>query len=476
MTHCKTKTKQGKSKAGTFWYQCEVCGMNGTGVTDEEAKAAFKKSKPKQKNTTALITIPNSPEQFPVYIQQHMTEMVAIAAPFMQRDKPALNRMIKKNTKYIMQNKNQKFMDCWKTTEGANSIIEAYEDALSLAAELPAMGSIVPFGGVVEFIPAIEAYEFALTTGKTAPFTKVKIDPVHKNDQYECFEDEETENFIFRFKSQPIPRGEVIGVVVRAEDKQGNKIGRIYDAERLIEKAKAHSKSYKSYLQNIQAFEFAQSEGTIQTDASGREYINKIVQDKNSGKYLQQDIDNFQAAETAGTLKGKKPRDYAEVGIPKKGGGTWTKKIYRSDIENPGTRTEVLYRDDLQNPYDGADRPEMLRKTAGKSFFSPFIKIRNSVAAMEELRTEENEGGDIDSMLDGAIDSAMDNLSVEDTEYEIVMEDGPEEEKKHMDEAIRDDKKYEVEQEQKDADMMEKEQKAEQKKADAENDKEIDLF
>ncbi|MCK4816663.1 hypothetical protein KA005_12910 [bacterium] len=460
MTHCKTKTKQGKSKAGTFWYQCEVCGMNGKGKTEKEAQDAFRKSKPKPKQATtsqALIVTPNSPEQFPVYIQQHMTEMVAIAAPFMQRDKPALNRMIKKNTKYIMQNKNQKFMDCWKTDEGARSIIEAYEDALSLGAELPAMGSIIPFGGEVEFVPGVEAYDFALRTGKTAPFKKIKIDPVHKNDQYECFEDEESENFMFRFKSQPIPRGEVIGVVVRAEDKQGNKIGRIYDTERLIQKAKQHSKSYKAYLLDLQAFEYAQSEGTIKEDANGREYIEKVVIDKNSGKYLQQDIDNFQAAETAGTLKGKKPRDYAEVEIPKKGGGTWTKKIYRSDIENPGTNTKIIYRDDLQNPYDGADRPEMLRKTAGKSFFSPFIKIRNSVAAMEELRTEESEGGDIDSMLDGAIDTAMDNLSVEDTEYEIILEDGPDEE------AIKEAEE-------------EPEEKAEQKKADAESDKQDDLF
>ena len=466
MTHCKTKTKQGKSKQGTFWYQCEVCGMNGKGATDEEAKVEFRKSKPipankrqAAKQPTQIMIRPQTPEQLPEYINQHMADILSIVAPFIQAEKPAVTRMIKLNMKYIMQNKNPGFLKCWETQDGQQSIIDAMDKALAMGAILPDMGSMVPFGGVVEFIEAVEAIEFALTTGKSAPFKSILIEPVFKNDQFECYTDKETGNFIFAFKKLTLPRGEMKGEIVTATDHGGVIIGQLYDVDRLLEKAKTHSKSYKAYLLNVQAFEFAQSEGTIQTDVNGREYINKVVQDKNAGKYLQQDIDNFQAVETAGTLKGKKPRDYAEVEIPKKGGGTWTKKIYRSDIESPGTNTEIIYRDELSNPYDGADRPERLRVTAGKSFFKKYLKVRNSVAAMEELRTEESEGGDIDSMLDGAIDSAMDNLSVEDTEYEIILEDGPEEEASK-----------EAEEE------PEPEPKAEQKKADAESDKQDDLF
>ena len=410
MTHCKTKTKQGKSKQGTFWYQCEICGMNGKGATDEEAQEAFRKSKPKPKQApTELMVLPKKPTDMETYVKQHITDMRKITAPFVSRDLPRFDDMINRNIRYIMNNKDEKFIACFKTEEGGLSITEAFRDAISLGATLPSMGSIVPFGGVVEFIPAIEAFEFALVTGdKTAPFVKTQIDPIYPNQQYKCNMDSNG-NFNFEFTSLVIPTGDIAGVVVRAWDKEGKIIGRLYSADQLLAKAKAHSKSYKAYLQDVQAFEYAQSEGTIKTDGIGRDYIDKKIEYTKNGQ----------------------------------------KKSFMKQI----------YRDDLQNPYDGADRPEMLRKTAGKSFFSPFIKIRNSVAAMEELRTEESEGGDIDSMLDGAIDSAMDNLSVEDTEYEIILEDGPDEEAKK--EA---------------GEETEPEEKTEQKKADAKSDKQDDLF
>ena len=51
-----------------------------------------------------------------------------------------------------------------------------------------------------------------------------------------------------------------------------------------------------------------------------------------------------------------------EKKIPKNDGSTWNKKIYG---------------DDITNPYDGPDRPEMLKKSAGKSplFWKGFRRV-----------------------------------------------------------------------------------------------------
>jgi hypothetical protein len=44
---------------------------------------------------------------------------------------------------------------------------------------------------------------------------------------------------------------------------------------------------------------------------------------------------------------------------------------------------------DLVSPYDGPDKPEMLKKLAGKSYLAPYMKIRNAVAiAGEKQETE----------------------------------------------------------------------------------------
>ena len=96
-----------------------------------------------------------------------------------------------------------------------------------------------------------------------------------------------------------------------------------------------------------------------------------------------------------------------------------------------------MYLDEIVNPYEGPDRPEMLRKTAGKSFLSPYVKVRNAVAATEEIRkqAEENEEDDIDDMLDRALDGALKQFDSpekkpgsEDAEFEVVEEEGEEEE------------------------------------------------
>jgi hypothetical protein len=102
-----------------------------------------------------------------------------------------------------------------------------------------------------------------------------------------------------------------------------------------MKKAEEHSTSYQYYLQDVRQAEALRSEGKLQSE-NGREYfIKKIF---------------------------------------KKGGGSWDKKVFI---------------DEMTNPYAGADQPEMLRKTAGKSFMRKYNRVRNSEAAMEEVRTSE---------------------------------------------------------------------------------------
>lgn len=393
--HCKTQAKTGtKKEKGIIYYGawCESCGKKGRGKTEKEAIKAFMESKPTKNNDPFVIKQlppPQSPEQLPSYFARNMQEITAITAPFLQAEKPALSRMVRLNMKYVMNNRDQNFMKCWETEEGRESIIDALEEAFSLGATLPAMGSIVPFNGIAEFIPSVEAFDFALTTGTTAPFKSLRIDPIHENDQYECYEEEGTENFCFRFKSIPANRGEVIAVVVRAEDRQGRRIGRIYDVDRLLEKAKQHSPSYRNYLLDKLAFETAKSEGKTKTE-DGREYIEKTI-------------------------------EYREK-------GTGNKKSF----------VKKIFYDELKNPYEGPDQPEMLRKSAGKSFCAPFVKVRNSTAAMEELRGEEDQDEKkIDDMIDAAIDKAMDQFDDAETiEAEFSVEE--EEEQPESEEEIDD--------------------------------------
>ena len=104
------------------------------------------------------------------------------------------------------------------------------------------------------------------------------------------------------------------------------------------------------------------------------------------------DLAAFEAAKVAGKLKTEDGREYVEKAIPKRDGGTWNKKIFREDITNP---------------YDGPDRPEMLRKVAGKSFLQPYMRVRNSTAAMDELSTDVPESADAADELDTILDEAL---------------------------------------------------------------------
>jgi hypothetical protein len=201
---------------------------------------------------------------------------------------------------------------------------------------------------VAEFIPDVEAYRFAVTTGSSAPFQNLEIEPIFERDQYKITRKDGA--FALEFTSILAERGEVKAIAVYGTTRAGKQVGEVYPVSRLIEKARTHSQSYRSYLQDVQSFEVAKQEGKVKRDG-GREYVEKTIN--------------------------------------KRDGGTWNKRIYL---------------DELSNPYDGADRPEMLRKLAGKSFLAPYIKTRNSTAAIEEL----SESDDVNALLDKALGQAFD--------------------------------------------------------------------
>jgi len=409
---CNEPVKKGKKTEGgktIFAYWCEVCGTRGKGENTAAALEAFRAEQQRKHGagSGALpgreIALPHNPGELPQYVAGNINELLATSAAFIER--PALNRMVKRNVKYVVDNKGQKFAKVWETEEGQKSVVKALEDSFALGATLPEMGSFVPYGTVCEFIPAVEAYEFALTEGRNAPFSWTNIEMIHKNDQVEV--SRVNGHFQIEFKKMVTDRGPVTGVAVYGAYRKGGHeqiIGELYSAERLLEKAKTHSPAYRAYERNRNLYEIARTEGRTGTDAEGREYADVVVESKDAGKYADRDRQTFAEAEKAGQLKKDGKGEYAEAQIPKRDGGTWTKKIYRSQIENPGTETKRIYLEDLVNPYDGPDRPEMLRKTAGKSFLSKYVKVRNSVAAMEELRQKPETA---ESALDSALEAAL---------------------------------------------------------------------
>jgi hypothetical protein len=432
ITCCGKEIVMNKSKSGMYWLQCNTCGRRGKGITEDAAEKAFRAWKPAE-ITAQEDVLPTSPDMLPVYVNTHIRSITDRSARFV--DSPALARLIKNNMRYVMTQKTNAWKKIWDTKEGQESIIYALEESLSLGAELGKMGDIIPFGSVVEFIPAVEAFQFAVTTGNSAPFEWINIEPIYKNDIVEL--SRVNGNFNISFKKILPTRGEVIAISVYGELKSNGIVaGEVYELDRLLEKAKQHSPSYRSYIRDMQAYEYAKSEGKVQRDANGREYFLKVAGGE-VDKYFEQNVEFFRSEEKAGKLKKDARGEYAEKTLTKKDGTAWTKKIYRDEIENPGQKTEKVYLDEIVNPYEGPDRPEMLRKTAGKSFLSPYVKVRNAVAATEEIRkqAEEDEEDDIDDMLDRALDGALKQFDSpekkpgsEDAEFEVVEEEGEEEE------------------------------------------------
>lgn len=348
---CCEKEVQVKKQGDVFVYRCPECKKQSEGKTPAEAvdkwgslfqqgnvtyqqetKINNKMEYQNKSETSGYIQVvekPTSPTTLSTWAEQHLPELIKKSASF--QDKPATQRMIQKNTQYVINHKG--LAECWKTEEGRDSITKALEDSFWMGAMLPEMGSIVPYGSTCEFIPAVEAFNFALTTGANNPFEKIDIIVVHKNDIHDI--GRKDGQFYCNVK-QGFPRGEVIGVVVTGLRSDGITVGESYDVNRLLEKAKTHSPSYRAYLR---------------------------------------DKSEFDQARTEGKTKRQGEREYLEKTMYKKDGSSYPKKIYA---------------DELVNPYEGADQAEMLRKLAGKSFLNPYMKIRNSMAMSDEW-TEQNE-------------------------------------------------------------------------------------
>jgi len=348
---CKTELKLNHSeKENLDFYFCKTCGIGGKGKDEKTASKNFMKNyeniikNEPIKNENHQLTIPKNKNELLKWSNENMTELLTRSATFI--DKPATKRMIEKNIRYAMK---ADLKGAWDTVDGQESIIDALTEAFEMGATLPEMGSIIPFGKTVELIPSINAFEFALTSGKNPPFKDIKIDAIYKNDQFEI--SRKNGNFSFELTKISFPRGEIIAIIVQAtETETGNIIGEAFDEKRLMEKAERHSTSYKYYLSDMRALSEAKT--------NGKNFIEK-----------------------------------------------WNKKFYENDI---------------QNPYVGADKPEMLKKIAGKSFFRPFMKIRNARSFEEEWKDEDKNYDEtkIEKVIDNILDEALTQVK----DAEIVIE------------------------------------------------------
>lgn len=357
-----------------YGYQCSVCGNMAADNDKAEAEKEFlENAKPTPVKKETKIA-PNKPQdKQPIkenrmnnnqggnnlairkseLMAGNMAHLAEIASPIIAGDKGALERLIKNNIRYV---ENATALEkVWGTPEGQSSIMHETEEAMIMGIELGKMGDLVPFGSACQLIPSVEAYKFVLTNGNNSPFKDLGIECVHENDDHTEMVSRK-EGFDFEIKKGS-PRGVIIGVIVWAERKDGKAIGDFYDADRLMEKAVAHSTSYQYYLRDKEQFAAMKSEGKTGSE-NGRDFFIKTM---------------F-----------------------KKGGGSWDKKVFE---------------DELKNPYDGPDKPEMLRKAAGKSFLAPYMKVRNSEAAMKEAQDHEDVR---DSALGGfdrdTVDGEMETL------------------------------------------------------------------
>lgn len=352
----KLELKKGRSHGiGMVYYQCPKCERGGKGITVQDAEKAFKEYFKKSGES-----IPITKELQPVPKNKDLSRWAILNMPALLNqsaqfiDKPATQRMIEKNIRYISNLSGYAWDKVWNSPEGQESISHALAEALYHAATLPEMGSIVPFGKTAEFIPSVECFKFALETGKNAPFTDINIVLIHENDQSTIEQDKGNFNLKLKYG---IPRGEIIALCVYAtRTDTGNVIGEIYDVDRLMEKAERHSAAYRNFLIDKADFTRMKIEGKLKKDTSSREY------------YIKE--------------------------IKKKDGGIWKKEIYE---------------DEITNPYEGPDRPEMLRKSAGKTFFRPYMKTRNAAAMAGEWESEYKVNGDID--IDQAADNVLKNAT-----------------------------------------------------------------
>ena len=330
MKCCNNEVKLQKGKSETkgdyVFYKCDNCGRHGVGATEKQARNMFESSHAHididNNNSLVIQTVPKNRKEMTVWVSNNMPALLSQSAQFI--DKPATKRMIEKNMRYAMNLKGNAWDKVWSSAEGQESITNAITDANYHGATLGEMGDLVPYGKGAEFIANKECYDFALTTGNNAPLSDIRIESVHENDQ--TSNSQKDDNFIFEI-NRGIPRGECLAIVCTAtRTDNGKRIGKIYDADRLMKKAFEHSSSYQSYIVDKENFEKLRVEGKLLKDSSGREYMEKKF-------------------------------------------SSWTKKIYDHDIVSP---------------YAGADQVEMLEKMASKSFLRPFMKTRNATAMADE--------------------------------------------------------------------------------------------
>ncbi len=345
-----------------------------------------KKIRNKQQPTksTALIIKPKNAGELESYFHKNQQHLIEITSPVIG-DMKAMERLISNNMRYVQNLKGDVWTKIWNSPEGQESIIHETEEALMMGAEMGKMGDLVPYPPICKFIESVEALEFALTNGRNAPFEWIKIENKFYGDQVS--EGRKDGDFFLDFNSFG-DRMKVEKVYVYGLNKKSKHIeGDVYSAERLLEKAAVHSTPYINYLKIMNAFEYAKSEGKSKIDNNGREFfIYYTIKDSSTDRYFQKSVDNFRNQEAAGTLKKDNKGEYAVEVIPKKSGGTFEKKLYRSELEG-SKQADTIFIDELTNPYAGPDQPEMLRKSAGKSFLRKYGKVRNSEAAMDEVRS-----------------------------------------------------------------------------------------
>lgn len=349
---CGSVIKKARSENGSYIYACMECIKKASAGTPDEAWSLFCKELgvpdpeteiekaviPPAPATPTLVATSPAPEKTPVAIkdkesfQSYITcnmESYTSRISFLQ--KSSVERLLENNLKYLVTEK--AFDSLWQTEEGRQSLMDCFNEAFQMAAELPLLGSVVAFGSTATFIPRVEAFQNVLCNGPNAPFEWVNIDAIHAKDKVRI--GRKNGNFTVEFESiSPFDRGDIKGVVVYGYHKRSHIIiGECYEAERLHAIGTATSSSYRQYLLDCDFYNRELSEGKVKEDSNGRKYVEKS--------------------------------------IPKKNGGTWMKKVYG---------------DELSNPYEGPHREKMLKKVAGKTYLSPFIKMRIGSVIIDEIQ------------------------------------------------------------------------------------------
>ncbi len=388
-----------------FGIHCNVCNHAIFHVDKDEAIKIFMDTRKKEIEVKKTVNNNNrianrgnelvpSRNNIVVVLENRKNELSNEVLPILSNDRGAVDRLLKNNTvKYV----NKMLSDEKFNKVSPESMIYEVEEATIMGAELGKMGDIIPFGSACQFIPSIEAYESSLTNGINAPFHDINIKCIYEGD--EPTSGIKNGDFFIDIKDGPIKEVAQSVAVWGTLAKTGKIIGEIYSAKRLLEKAEGSSKPFQKYLKYKRAYEFQKSEGKTEFDMNGRESFKYYESAKSDDPYHDKSVAYFKNAEANNQLKSDSKGDYAVQSIPKKAGGTFEKKIYRYEVEG-GSVATTMFIDELSNPYGDANQPEMLRKTAGKSFLRRFSKVRNSEAAMHEVNSSKGAREECINMTD----------------------------------------------------------------------------